>query len=355
MQQAADNADKKDVEELATRVAADVAGGLSTILVRIGEQTGLFAKLAEGMATSQALADRAGLAERYVREWASAMAAAGYISYEPASAGFFLTPAQALVFVHAQAPCYAPPFADLLIAVAHDESKITEAFRTGDGIAWGDHHACLFCSTERLTGQMVLPHLVRKWLPQVEGGSARLGSGLKIADIGCGRGAAVIAMAKAFPSALVYGFDLHEPSIAYARAAAEQAGVPNVRFIAGAAEAVAEGGFDLAVIVDALHDMGDPVAVAANVRTLLMPDGHFLVIEPFAGDRLEDNLTLSGKFGYAASTCICTPASLSQEGRAALGAQAGFARLRAVLEQAGFSRVRAIQNEPRHIVIEAGG
>lgn len=351
MQQAGD---QMEVEELATRVAADVAGGLSTILVRIGEQTGLFTKLAEGEATSQELADRAGLAERYVREWASAMAAASYVSYDPAAARFFLTPAQALVFARAQAPCYAPPFADLLVAIAHDESKITEAFRTGEGIPWGDHHGCLFCSTERLTGQIVLPELVGKWLPQIEGGSARLGSGLKIADIGCGRGAAVIAMAKAFPTALVHGFDLHEPSIAHARQAAEHAGVHNAQFTAGPAEAVEEDGFDLAVIIDALHDMGDPVAVAANVRKLLKPDGHFLVIEPFAEDRLEDNLTLSGKFAYAASTCICTPASLSQKGRAALGAQAGFKRLRDVLEQAGYSRIRAIQNEPRHIVIEAG-
>lgn len=345
---------RDQVSELATKVASDVAGGLSTILVRVGEQTGLFASLADGESTSQELANRADLAERYVREWASAMAAAGYISYDPSSTRFFLNPAQALVFANAKAPCYAPPFAELLVAVAHDEGKLTQAFRTGEGIAWGDHHGCLFCSTERLTSQIVLPELVGKWLGQVEGGGERLGAGVRIADIGCGRGAAVIAMAKAFPAAFVHGFDLHAPSIDHARASAREAGVDNAQFTAGAAETVAEGGFDIAVIIDALHDMGDPVAVAANVRTLLKPGGHFLVIEPFAEDRLEDNLTLSGKFGYAASTCICTPVSLSQEGRAALGAQAGFARLRAVLEQAGFSKIRAIRNEPRHIVIEAG-
>lgn len=351
----ADVPDRKDVEELATRVAADVAGGLSSILVRVGEQTGLFASLAQGAGTSQELADRAGLAERYVREWASAMAAAAYISYDAEAGRFWLTPAQALVFATPRAACYAPPFADLLVAVAHDEGKLADAFRTGDGIAWGDHHACLFCSTERLTGQIVLPQLVGKWLPQVTQAATPSGAGIRIADIGCGRGAAVIAMAKAYPAASVYGFDVHEPSIVHARAAASAAGVDNATFVAGAAETVDVGEFDLAVIVDALHDMGDPVAVAANVRKLLKPTGHFLVVEPFAEDRLEDNLTLSGKFGYAASTCICTPASLSQAGRAALGAQAGFTRLRTVLEQAGYSRIRAIQNEPRHIVIEASG
>lgn len=345
---------KNEVSDLATKVASDVAGGLSTILVRVGEQTGLFASLAKGDATSQDLADRADLAERYVREWASAMAAAGYISYDPSSKRFFLNPAQALVFANSEAPCYAPPFADLLVAVSADEGKLTQAFRTGEGIAWGEHNGCLFCSTERLTSQIVLPDLVGKWLPQVEGGRERLGSGFRIADIGCGRGAAVIAMAKAFPAALVHGFDLHAQSIDHARARAMEEGLGNAQFTAGAAETVAQNGFDLAVIIDALHDMGDPVAVAANVRTLLKPEGRFLIVEPFAEDRLEDNLTLSGKFGYAASTCICVPASLSQKGRAALGAQAGFARLRAVLEQAGFGRIRAIQNEPRHIVIEAG-
>lgn len=342
--------DQGVLEALSKQVAADVAGGLGIILLRIGEQTGLFAALAQGPATSVELAERAGLAERYVREWASAMAAACYIAYDPAAAEFSLSPEQEEVFARPGAARYAPPYGDLLVAIAHDEALVTEAFRTGEGIPWGAHHGCLFCSTERLTGQMVVPQLIHNWLPQIAGD---LPPAPRVADIGCGRGKAALALAKAFPQAEVHGFDLHEPSIAYARDMAAREGIGNAHYVVGPAEAASGSGFDLAVIIDALHDMGDPVGVAANVRTMLKPGGRFLVIEPYAGDRLEDNLTLSGRVAYAASTCICTPASLSQPGRAALGAQAGYARLRDVLERAGYRRIEPVQNEPYNIVIAA--
>lgn len=345
-----DEIDQDALEALSKQVAADVAGGLGIILLRIGEQTGLFAALAKGPATSAELAERGGLAERYVREWASAMAAAKYVTYDPATAAFSLSPEQEQVFAQPGTPRYAPPYGDLLVSIAHDEGLVTEAFRTGEGIPWGAHHGCLFCSTERLTGQMVIPQLIHNWLPRIAGD---LPPAPRIADIGCGRGKAVLALAKAFPQAEVYGFDLHEPSIAYAREETLAEGVGNAHYVAGPAEAASGSGFDLAVIIDALHDMGDPVAVAANVKTMLKPGGRFLVIEPYAGDRLEDNLTLSGRVAYAASTCICTPASLSQPGRAALGAQAGYARLRDVLEQAGYRSIKPVQNEPYNIVIEA--
>lgn len=345
-----DEIDQDALEALSKQVAADVAGGLGIILLRIGEQTGLFAALAKGPATSAELAERGGLAERYVREWASAMAAAKYVTYDPATAAFSLSPEQEQVFAQPGTPRYAPPYGDLLVSIAHDEGLVTEAFRTGEGIPWGAHHGCLFCSTERLTGQMVIPQLIHNWLPRIAGD---LPPAPRIADIGCGRGKAVLALAKAFPQAEVYGFDLHEPSIAYAREETLAEGVGNAHYVAGPAEAASGSGFDLAVIIDALHDMGDPVAVAANVKTMLKPGGRFLVIEPYAGDRLEDNLTLSGRVAYAASTCICTPASLSQPGRAALGAQAGYARLRDVLEQAGYRSIEPVQNEPYNIVIEA--
>ncbi|SKC05156.1 Methyltransferase domain-containing protein [Sphingopyxis flava] len=345
--------EKSAVELLAQRIAGDMAGGLGMILVHIGEQTGLFVALAQGSASSQELADRAGLAERYVREWASAMAAAGYILYDPADARFSLSPEQETVFASEGNSYYAPPFSDMLVSIAKDESLVVDAFRTGEGIPWGDHNACLFCSTERLTSQTVLPQLIQKWLPQVHIDLNCEGSVPRIVDIGCGRGKAAIAMAEAFPHASVYGLDLHQPSVERARDAAASAGLSNAHFIAAPAEDTQEKDFDLAVIIDALHDMGDPVAVAAKVRSILKPEGRFLVIEPYAADRLEDNFTLGGRMGYAASTCICTPASLSRPGRAALGAQAGYARLSDVLKRAGFNKIRAIQNEPTNIVIEA--
>lgn len=345
--------DQSTLDALAKRVAGDMAGGLGMLLVRLGEQTGLFVALARGAATSEELAERAGLAERYVREWASAMAAAGYIGYDPASTCFSLSAEQAVVFATEGSPYYAPPLSDMLMSIALDQPMVVDAFRTGEGIPWGAHDGCLFCATERLTGQSVLPQLIHKWLPQAGVDLPRLGEAARIADIGCGRGKAVIALARAFPLAQVYGFDFHQPSIDHATAAAAEAGLANARFVTGPAEQAREEPFDLAVFIDALHDMGDPVAVAANIRTILKPGGRLIVVEPYAGDRLEDNFTLSGRMGYAASTCICTPASLSQPGRAALGAQAGYARLDDVLRRAGFAEVRAIQNEPTHIAIEA--
>lgn len=338
------------LEALAKRVAGDMAGAMGILLLRIGEQTGLFTSLAKGPATSAELAERAGLAERYVREWAAAMAAAEYVDYDPASAAFSLSPEQEQVFACEGSPAYSPPFGDLLVGLAHDEPMITEAFRTGAGVPWGAHNGCLFCCTEKRTGQTVVPQLIKAWLPKVSGA---LPPAPKIADIGCGRGRAVMAVGEAFPQAQVYGFDLHQPSIDHAREAAAAAGLDNVHFIAGPAETATESGFDLAMIVDALHDMGDPVGVAANVRRILKPGGRFLVIEPFAADRLEDNITPYGRFAYAVSTCVCTPAALSQPGRNALGAQAGYARLEQVLIEAGYNQITAIQNEGYNIVIEA--
>src|SRR5512139_2339303 len=227
--------DQNALELLTKRVAGDMAGGLGMILVRIGEQAGLFAALAEGSATSQELALRAGLAERYVREWASAMAAAGYVGYEPADTRFSLSPEQEMVFAREGTPYYAPPFADMMVSIANDEPLVTRAFRTGEGIPWGDHNSCLFCSTERLTSQSVLPQLITKWIPQVTGGLDRLAGAARIADIGCGRGKTVMALASAFPDATVYGFDFHQPSVDHAREAAAKEGLTNVCFVAGRA------------------------------------------------------------------------------------------------------------------------
>jgi SAM-dependent methyltransferase len=339
--------------ELMGKVMGDFAGAFSAVLVRIGEQTGLFRQLAVGAADSLELARRAGVTERYVREWLSAMAAAGYVSYDPPSRRFSLTPAQAALFAEEGTPFYLPPFADLLMGVYNDEPKITAAFKTGNGIPWGDRHACLFCGMERCSRSTTAAFLVEQWLPAVDGAFERLSAGAKVADIGCGRGGAVIAMAQRFPRSTVFGFDLHEPSVEHATQKARELGVSNARFAVAAAKTFPGGDYDIITIVDALHDMGDPVGAARHVLQALKPGGAWMVVEPLAGDKLEDNFNVRGQLAYAASTCICTPVSLSQEVGLALGAQAGEAALRSVLTEGGFQKVRRVAETSNNIVLEA--
>ena len=343
----------KTREELLGKVMGDFAGAFSALLVRIGEQNGLFAALALGAADSVELARRAGAAERYVREWLAAMTAAGYVTYAPSSKEFSLTPAQAAIFAEPETPFYLPPFADLLVGVYNDEPKITQAFKTGEGIPWSDRHACVFCGMERCSRPTTAAFLVDQWLPELDGGIERLTAGAKVADIGCGRGGAVLAMARRFPNSTVYGFDLHDGSIAHARRKALEQGLSNARFEVSAAKTFPGGDFDVITIVDALHDMGDPVGVARHIRAALKPDGAWMVVEPLAEDRLEDNINTRGQLAYAASTCICTAVSLSQEVGLALGAQAGPSRLTEVLKDGGFNRVRRVAEKSNNIVLEA--
>jgi 2-polyprenyl-3-methyl-5-hydroxy-6-metoxy-1,4-benzoquinol methylase len=343
----------KTREELMGKVMGDFAGAFSALLVRVGEQNGLFKALASGPADTVTLAARAGAAERYVREWSAAMAAAGYVTYEPESKQFSLTPAQADLFATEDAAFYMPPFADLLLGAYNDEPKLTAAFRTGAGIPWGERHACVFCGMERCSRTTTAAFLVEQWLPEMEGGAKRLEAGAKVADIGCGRGGAVLAMARRFPNSAIYGFDQHEPSITHAAQAAREAGLANAHFAVSAAKTFPGGDFDLITIIDALHDMGDPVGAARHVRQALKPDGIWMVVEPIAQDRLEENLNVRGQLAYAASTCICVAASLSQEVGLALGAQAGPARLTEVLNEGGFSRVRRIAEQATQMVLEA--
>ncbi len=342
-----------DREQLMGKVMGDFAGAFSALLVRVGEQNGLFKALGQGPADSVVLAARAGAAERYVREWLSAMAAAGYVTYDPAIGAFSLSPAQAALFAEEGTPFYLPPFADLLAGVYCDEPKITAAFKSGEGIPWNDRHGCVFCGMERCSRPTTAAFLVDWWLPALDGLTERLKAGGKVADIGCGRGGAVIAMAKAFPNATVHGFDLHPGSIEHARATAAEMGVTNVRFEVAAAKAFPGDGYDLVTIVDALHDMGDPVGAARHVRQALKPNGTWMVVEPLAEDRLEDNFNIRGQLAYAASTCICTAVSLSQEVGLALGAQAGPTRLKSVLAEGGFTRIRRVAENANNIVLEA--
>lgn len=347
--------DDAKLAALQEKVIGDVAGAMGLILAYMGDRLDLYSALAEiTPATSQELADNIGLNERYVREWLSANAAAGYVDYDGATQKFSMTPEQAVVFASEGHPHCMQGFFQGVVSCYLDEPKVTDVFRTGDGLPWSDHNGCLFCGTERFFRPMYSANLVSEWLPSLDGVPAKLQAGAKVADIGCGHGSSTIIMADAFPKSTIHGFDFHEPSIEHARAHARDAGVAkNTIFEVVTAKEFPGEGYDLVTIFDALHDMGDPVGAAAHVRSALKPDGTFMIVEPLAGDRLEENLHPLGQIYYAFSTLICTPASKAQELGLALGAQAGERRLTAVLKEAGFSKVRRAAETPTNMVLEA--
>jgi SAM-dependent methyltransferase len=342
------------LEAFVGKMVGDLGVAISAALVIIGDKLGLYKALAEGgPANSAELAGRAGVTERYVREWLSAQAAAGYVSYDKAAGRWFMAPEQAMVFADEGGPAFMAGAFELLSAVFKDEPKITEAFKTGQGVGWHEHDVCLFRGTERFFRPGYNANLVSSWIPALEGVEARLIEGAKVADIGCGHGASTVVMAKAFPNSRFFGFDYHQGSIERARVVAEEEGVADrAKFAVASAKDTPGEGYDLVCIFDALHDMGDPVGAAAKIRSTLKPDGTWLLVEPFANDELTDNLNPVGRIYYSASTMLCTPASLSQEVGLALGAQAGEKRLRDVVTKAGFTRFRRAAETPFNLVFE---
>jgi SAM-dependent methyltransferase len=349
------NVDQDKLKALAGRMVGDIGAAISAVLVHLGDRLGLYRALADGgPQTSEALAQRTGLAERYLREWLAAQAAAGYIGYDPASGAYALDPEQQMVFAVEGNPAFMAGAFQLLAALWRDEPKIAEAFRTGKGVGWHEHDHALFHGTERFFRPAYAAHLVDHWLPALDGVVDRLKSGGRVADVGCGHGASTILMAKAFPNARFTGFDYHPPSIERARVLADEAGLGDrVTFEVAPAKAFPGSGYDLVTFFDCLHDMGDPVGAAAHVRQALKPDGTWMVVEPLAGDEVQDNLNPVGRIYYSAATMVCTPASLAQEVGLALGAQAGEARLRQVLADGGFTRVRRATDSAFNMVLEA--
>jgi len=347
-------ADPQRLEAFLGKMLGDFGAAISGALVVLGDRLGLYKALARlGPCGPAELAAATSTTERYVREWLSAQAAAGYAVYDPATARFSLTPEQAMVFADEQSPAFMAGGFELVNAVWRDEPKIRDAFQSGAGVGWHEHDTCLFRGVERFFRPGYNAHLVSEWIPALDGVEARLAAGAKVADVGCGHGASAILLAQAFPSAQVVGFDYHPASIERARAAAAEAGVADrTRFEIAAAKDFPGGDFDLVCIFDALHDMGDPVGAARRIRESLKPDGVFLLVEPFAHDDLVDNLNPVGRIFYSASTMLCTPASLSQEVGLGLGAQAGEARMRGVVEQAGFTRFRRAAETPFNLVFE---
>jgi SAM-dependent methyltransferase len=323
-------------------------------MVLIGDKLGLYRALADGEPVTPAqLAEKTGCRERYLREWLCQQAASGYVEYEPAAGTFRLPPEQALALAEPDSPAFIPGAFQLLSAMIKDEPHITERFRSGEGFGWHEHDHDLFEGTERFFRPGYLANLVESWLPSLDGVVEKLEAGAHVADIGCGHGASTILMAKAYPASTFVGSDYHEGSVEAARRAAERAGVSDrVSFEVAPAKGFGGGPFDLVCVFDALHDMGDPVGAARHVRSQLADDGTWMVVEPFAGDSVEENLNPVGRVFYAGSTMLCTPASLSQEVGLALGAQAGEQRLTEVLHEGGFSRVRRCAETPFNLVLE---
>jgi SAM-dependent methyltransferase len=342
--------DQKKVEEFLGKAISDVAATFHAGLVLIGDKLGLYRAMAgAGPLTPAELATRTGAHERYVREWLSAQAAGGYVTYDPATGRFTLPPEQAFLLLDADLP----GAFQLSVGSIRDEPKITDAFRTGAGVGWHEHDAGVYEGCERFFRPGYAMNLVSQWIPALDGVKARLEAGGRVADVGCGHGASTIIMGQAFPRATITGFDYHPASIEAARQAADKAGVGDrVSFEVSAAKGYPGTGYDLVTFFDCLHDMGDPVGAARHVRKSLATGGVWMLVEPFANDRLEDNLNPVGRLYYAASTLLCTPASLSQEVGLALGAQAGENRLREVLTEAGFARVRRVAQTPANMILE---
>jgi len=345
---------KPTVEEFVGKLVGDIGAVVTAALVGIGDRLGLYKALAgAGPMTSAALAKKTGTDERYIREWLCAQAAAGYVDYDAASQTFTLNDVQTLAFADESSPAFFLGGFQVARAVFKDMDTVIDAFKSGRGVGWHEHDAELFCGTERFFRPGYNANLTAAWIPALDGVEAKLRKGATVADVGCGHGTSTIVMAKAYPASRFVGFDYHGPSIEAARASAVAAGVADrVSFETAPAKSFAGTGYDLVCIFDALHDMGDPVGAARHVRQTLAPDGTWLLVEPFANDRVEENLNPIGRIFYAASTMICTPASRAQEVGLGLGAQAGPKRLEAVCREAGFTRFRKATETPTNLVFE---
>jgi ubiquinone/menaquinone biosynthesis C-methylase UbiE len=347
--------DEAKLHELIGKMLGDLGGASSVAMVRIGDRLGLYKALHEdGATTCEALAKRVKLDERYLREWLSHQVASGYLAYEPKTATFTLPPEQAMVFAVEDSPVYMQGGFDSVAAMLENQPKVQAAFKTGGGVAWGDQATCLFCSVARFFRPGYVHHLVSEWLPALDGVVAKLERGAKVADVGCGHGWSTLLMAKAFPKSQFVGFDFHDGSITEARVhARKHGGAANARFEVAKAKELPEKDFDLITCFDCLHDMGDPAGAAKHIRSALKPDGTWMVVEPMAGDRLEDNINPVSRLFYAASTLICVPTSKAQEVGSALGAQAGEKRLSEVIGGAGFRSVRRAAATPFNMILEA--
>lgn len=328
---------------------------MNAALIVIGDKLGLYKALAEaGPLSTEQLAARTGTAERYVREWIRAQAAGGYVTYHPEGDSYRLSAEQALLFADQDSPAFVVGGFQVSLAAAKSAHRLQEVFASGEGIGWQEHDHELFHGTERFFKSGYAANLVDAWIPSLEGVEHKLRTGARVADVGCGHGASTILLARAYPDSEFFGFDSHEASIQAACQRAGQAGVAEqVRFDVASAKNYNGAPYDLVMIFDTLHDLGDPVGAAAHILSTLKPDGTLMIVEPYAEDALPGNLNPLGRMMYAASTFFCTPNSLSQEVGTALGAQAGEARIHQVVLEAGFTRFRRASETPVNLVFEA--
>jgi SAM-dependent methyltransferase len=358
--------DNEKLQQFMGKVLSDFGGAASTVLVYIGDKLGLYKAMSNfgKPMTSKELANRSGTSERYIREWLANQAAGGYLVYDSNSQKYILPVEHAQALVNESSPAYVAGGFQIMMSLFRDEPKFLDVFKTGKGIAWGDHDKDLFEGTERFFRPGYTANLVSSWIPALDNGKVeqklKREVGLKVADIGCGHGISTILMAKAYPNSKFYGFDNHPASIEYAKKKAKEEGLGEDRIQFEVASSTiysapkdAERGYDLIAFFDCLHDMEDPQGAAAHaLKTLKKPDGIVMIVEPFANDKLEDNLNPFGRLSYAASTMVCVPASLSQNGPA-LGAQAGEARISQVVKAGGFKHFKRATQTPFNIVYEA--
>jgi 2-polyprenyl-3-methyl-5-hydroxy-6-metoxy-1,4-benzoquinol methylase len=335
------------------KAVGDIGAALSANMVLLGDKLGLYKAMAKaGPVTPAELAKVTKTAERYVREWLGNQAAGGYVTYDAGTGRYTLPEEQAMALADESSPCFLPGAFQVIAATFMAEPKIEQRFKTGKGLGWSEHDHRLFEGTERFFRPNYVGNLVANWIPSLDGVEARLKTGAKVADVGCGLGASTIIMAKAFPKSTFVGFDYHKPSILGARKRAKEAGLENVKFDVAKSTDYPGKDYDFVTHFDCLHDMGDPVGAAKHVKKTLAPGGTWMIVEPFAGDRVEENLNPVGRVFYAASTMICVPASLAYNGPA-LGAQAGEAKLRDVVMRGGFARFRLATHTPFNLVLEA--
>ena len=336
------------------RFVGDLGATFGAGLVVIGEKLGLYKALAERPMSPAELAQATKTDERYVREWLSNQAAGGYVTFDAATSRFSLTEEQAFALANEDSPAYVPGAFELALGSLMAVPRITEAFRTGAGMGWHEHHEGVFHGCEKFFRPGYAANLVASWIPALDGVESKLKAGANVADVGCGHGASTILMAKAYPQSTFTAFDYHEGSIVAARAAASRAGVAErVQFKVAKAKEYPGKNYDFVAVFDCLHDMGDPAGAARHVLSTLKSDGTWMIVEPFANDDLADNLNPVGRVYYGGSTLLCTPCSRSQEVGLCLGAQAGEARLRDVVTSGGFKRFRRATETPFNIVFEA--
>jgi len=346
--------DAMKMEQFLGKFVTDLGAAVHAGMVVIGERLGLYKALAGGPMTPKQLAAKTHTDERYVSEWLASQAAGGYLTYDSQTGKFGMTEEQALTLASEDGPAYLPGAFELALGSLSAVPRITESFRTGAGMGWGEHEDGVFHGCEKFFRPGYNANLITSWIPALDGVHEKLSRGAKVADVGCGKGASTILMAKAFPNSQIFGFDYHDKSIQAARESAKREGVADrVTFGVARAKEFPGKDYDFVSVFDCLHDMGDPVGAAQHVRQALSREGSWMIVEPFANDNLEDNFNPVGRVFYSFSTLLCTPCSRSQEVGLCLGAQAGEKRMRHVVNAAGFSRFRRATETPFNLVYEA--